>query len=151
MATLSRRALCRALTFTLLTASLFAQSDELRLPADVQALIPAKTEILGVATADLNGDDLPDHVVVAQETASADPEDATRTVLVIEQKAEGQFAVATRNDRAVISRQNGGLSDSFGGISAEKKTFTLSHQGGRRESAPRITPLLSLALTRRGN
>jgi hypothetical protein len=56
---------------------------------------------------------------------------------VIEQKPEGKFAIAARNDRAVISKANGGLSDSFEGIKAEKKAFTLLHSGGRRDQVDR--------------
>lgn len=88
-----KEVLCAALNFTLLTTSLLAQADEIKLPPQVRALIPEKREILGAATGDLNGDDFPDYVVVAEETAAADPEDPTRTVFVIEQKPRGQFAV----------------------------------------------------------
>jgi hypothetical protein len=82
-----KRILCGAVTLALLTI-LQAQTDELTLPAEVKALIPAKRDVVGAASADLNGDDLPDYVVVAQETESADPEDPARTVLVITQKRQ---------------------------------------------------------------
>jgi hypothetical protein len=127
-----KRILCGAVIFALLTM-VQAQTDEVTLPAEVKALIPAKREILGAASADLNGDNLSDYVVVAQETESAEAEDPTRTVFVIEQKPEGEFVIAARNDRAVISKMNGGLSDSFAGITAEAKTFSISHEGGRRD------------------
>lgn len=125
--------LCRALTFILLASSAVAQQDEIKLPVEVNALLPANSAILGAATADLNGDELADYVVVTEETASRDPEDPTRTAFVIVQKPEGKFAVAARNDRAVISKANGGLSEAFDRITADKKTFTLSHAGGRRD------------------
>ena len=127
-----KRILCGAVTLALLTI-LQAQTDELTLPAEVKALIPAKRDVVGAATADLNGDDLPDYVVVAQETESANPEDPARTVLVITQKPAGEYAITARNDRAVISKMDGGLSDSFAGITAKAKTFSISHEGGRRD------------------
>ena len=125
--------LCGAVTSALLAASLPAQAEPAQLPADVKALIPETTEILDSASADLTGDDLADYVVVAERTNSADPEDPTRTVFVIQQKPAGTFAVAAQNDRAVITKMNGGLSGSFDSISAQKKGFTISHSGGRRE------------------
>ena len=127
------KALCAAAMLALSISSLAAQGKEIELPAEVKALIPAKTEILGAATADLNGDDSPDYVVVAEETSPADPEDPTRTVFVIAQKAEGKFTVAAQNDKAVITNANGGMSGTFDGISAKAKTFEISHSGGRRD------------------
>ena len=128
-----KTSLSAACAFTLLTTSLLAQSDEVQLPEKVKALIPAKTEILHAATADVDGDELADYIVAAEDTASADAEDPTRTVFVIRQKPEGEFGIAARNASAIISRANGGLSDSFEGVKAEKKQFTLLHSGGRRD------------------
>lgn len=123
-----------ALAFTFLASSLLAQREPAKLPAEVKALIPAKSEVLDAATADLDGDDLPDYVVVAEETSEPDAEDPTRTVYVIRQKPAGEFAIAARNDHAVIAKSSGGaMGDPFDSVIAKKKEFTLSHFGGRRE------------------
>jgi hypothetical protein len=94
---------------------------------------------------------LPDYVVVAEETSGADPEDPTRTVFVIEQKPEGKFVIAARNDRAVISKANGGLSDSFEGIKAEKEgihAFVLRRSAGQVD---RQLPSVIRGLAKRGS
>ena len=123
-----------ALTFALLANSLLAQREPAELPAKVKALLPAKSKVLDAATADLDGDDLADYVVVAEENSGPEAEDPTRTVFVIQQKPAGEFAVAARNDRAVIAKSSGGaMGDPFDAVSAKKKEFTLSHFGGRRE------------------
>ena len=123
-----------ALTFALLATPLLAQREAPELPAPVKALIPPKSHILDAASADLNGDDLADHVVVVEDAANAEAEDPTRTVFVIQQKATGEFTVAARSDRAVLAKSSGGaMGDPFDAISAKKKEFTLSHFGGRRE------------------
>ena len=123
-----------ALAFTFLASAVPAQREPAKLPPEVKALIPEKREILDAASADLDGDELPDYVVVAEDTSTADAEDPTRTVFVIQQKAAGEFAIAARNDHAVIAKSSGGaMGDPFDSVSAKKKEFTLSHFGGRRE------------------
>ena len=126
--------LCSALTFAVVALPLLAQPEPPVLPAPVKALIPSKSKVLDAASADLNGDDLPDHVVVAEDGTDADAEDPARSVFVIQQNAAGKFTIAARSDRAVIAKSSGGaMGDPFDGISAKKKEFTLTHFGGRRE------------------
>ena len=123
-----------ALSFVVLASSGLSQDERAKLPAEVRALIPAQTTLLDAASADLDGDDLPDYVVVAEDTSKPDAEDATRTVFVIQQKPEGEFTIAARNDHAVIAKSSGGaMSDPFDAVTAKKKEFTLTHFGGRRE------------------
>ena len=123
-----------ALTFAFLASSGLAQGEPAKVPPEVKALIPEKREILDAASADLDGDELPDYVVVAEDTSKPDAEDPTRTVFVIQQKAAGEFAIAARNDHAVIAKSSGGaMGDPFDSVTAKKKEFTLTHFGGRRE------------------
>jgi hypothetical protein len=126
--------LCSALAFVTAAMPLLAQREVPDVPAPIKALIPPDSKILDAASADLNGDELADHVVVAEDGGDADAEDPTRTVFVIQQKAGGEFAIAARSDRAVLAKSSGGaMGDPFDGVSAKKKEFTLSHFGGRRE------------------
>ena len=123
-----------AIAFALVASSLIAQREPLNLPDEVKAFIPANTRILDAATADLNGDELADYVVVAEDATDAEAEDPTRSVIIIQQKSGGAFAIAARSDRAVIAKSSGGaMGDPFDGITAKKKEFTLTHFGGRRE------------------
>ena len=126
--------LCGGLTLAILALPLLAEREPPELPAPVKALMPPNSKILHAASADLNGDNLPDHIVVAEDATTPDAEDPARTVFVIQQSAAGEFAVAARSDRAVLAKSSGGaMGDPFEAIRAKKKEFTLTHSGGRRE------------------
>ncbi len=124
-----------ALTLALLATSLHPQTEPAKLPAEAKSLLPAQGEILDAASADLNGDGVPDYVVVTEAKGNATPDaDPTRTVFVIEQEPAGKYKIAARNNHAVMAKSDGGgMGDPFDAVTADKKAFTISHLGGRRE------------------
>jgi hypothetical protein len=116
-----------------LTAS--AQSEELKVPTEVQPFVEAGTKAIAVEAADLNGDGSGDFVLVLErENPSKDKDDFPvnqRPLLILLRGADGKLSTAKRNERVVMCSQCGGVfGDPFEGVVAGRNTFTLDFYGG---------------------
>ncbi len=103
-------------------------SDDIKAPGEIRPFTPAGTCLLALETADLNGDNLTDYLIVLETTGSDGGE---RSLLIITRGKDGSLRLAKRNDRAVYCSSCGGMmGDPFQGISAGRKSFSISHYGG---------------------
>ena len=117
------------------TAGAAAQTEELRVPAEVQPFVEAGTKAVAVEAADLDGDGRGDFVLVLErENPAKDADDFPinqRPLLLLLRGADGTLSAAKRNERVVMCSQCGGVfGDPFEGVEAGRNTFTVHHYGG---------------------
>ena len=111
------------------------QSEELRIPAEVQPFVEAGTKAIALEAADLNGDGRGDFVLVLErENPAKDADDfpvKQRPLLILLRGADGKLTEAKRNERLVMCSSCGGVfGDPFEGVEAGRNTFTVHHYGG---------------------
>ena len=111
------------------------QSEELKVPAEVQPFVGAGTKAIAVEAADLNGDGRGDFVLVLEkENPAKDADDfpvGERPLLILLRGADGKLSEAARNERVVMCSKCGGVwGDPFEGVEVGRNTFTVNHYGG---------------------
>jgi hypothetical protein len=104
-------------------------------PAEVRPFVVKGFRPLSVESADLNGDGLPDFVLVLekQKAKPSDPDidQKQRPLLILVGQPGGALKEMKRNESIVYCSTCGGaMGDPFVGIEAAPKTFTVSHYGG---------------------
>ncbi|MET0645995.1 MAG: hypothetical protein ABW208_05190 [Pyrinomonadaceae bacterium] len=112
-----------------------AQSEDLRVPAEVQPFVEAGTKAIALEAADLNGDGRADFVLVLErENPSKDADDFPvnqRPLLILLRGGDGKLSAAKRNERVVMCSRCGGVfGDPFEAVEAGRNTFTVHHYGG---------------------
>lgn len=114
--------------------SAFAQSSELKIPAEVSPFIDEGKIAIALESADLNGDGSRDFVLVIEDPKETDDSvKGKRSLLILTRRVNGKLVLAARNDKeAVYCRTCGGISigDPFMGIEVGRSTFTINHYGG---------------------
>ncbi len=106
-----------------------------KLPPAVRPFVDKGTRPIYLASGDLNGDGLEDHVLVLQRQgkSDADPEakEQPRPLLILLGQPGGALKLAKRNEKIVYCEACGGMmGDPFQGVEVGPKTFTVSHYGG---------------------
>jgi hypothetical protein len=106
-----------------------------QLPREVKPFVSEGTQPLSLTGADLDGDGLQDFILVLerQKARSTDPdiELGQRPLLILIRQTDGSLKLVKRNDDIIRCSTCGGImGDPFEGVSAEPKTFTVSHSGG---------------------
>jgi hypothetical protein len=106
-----------------------------RVPAEARPFVEQGARPLAVESADLNGDGLPDFVLVLekQKVKPSDPDidKRQRPLLILVGQPGGALKEVKRNESIVYCSTCGGaMGDPFVGVEAAPKTFTVSHYGG---------------------
>jgi hypothetical protein len=106
--------------------------ETILLPSQLQSFVEPGTRPIELELADLNGDGLPDFIVVLENLPTADEAHGLeRVFLIIAGQPGGALRVVTRSDSAVRDDTCGGpLGDCFGGVDVKGSTFILSEGGG---------------------
>lgn len=113
-----------------------AQRDEIKVPAEVQPFVEKDAKVLSLESADLNGDNLKDYVLVFErqnvpEKDEYDYPKNQRPLLILLRGKDGRFSEAKRNEHIVMCSECGGMmGDPFMGVAVGTKTFTVNHYGG---------------------
>ncbi|MBC3918711.1 hypothetical protein H8L32_14550 [Undibacterium sp. CY18W] len=105
------------------------------IPTDLRPFVTADTKLLAFVSADLNGDDKPDYVFVVEKQkkrpADEDIEDGQRPLHIAIRQADGKLKLVKTNEKIVLCSTCGGMmGDPFADLTANKKSFTVSHYGG---------------------
>ncbi|MFZ6656614.1 hypothetical protein [Undibacterium sp. TJN19] len=105
------------------------------IPADLRPFILPGTKLLAFVAADLNGDDKPDYVYILEKQprhAGDEPIDtAQRPLSIAIRQADGKLKLVKTNEKIVFCSTCGGVfGDPFADLTAEKKSFAVSHYGG---------------------
>lgn len=120
--------------FSVVAAS--AQNQVVNIPDDVKPFIEKGSKPIALETADLNGDNKNDFVLVLQrdkhtKTDEMDYPENQRPLLVLVRGKDKKLIEAKRNEKVVYCSGCGGIfGDPFAGISTGKNTFTVKHYGG---------------------
>lgn len=106
-----------------------------KLPHEVRPFVAKGMKPLSLVSADLNGDDFKDFILVLEQQklkpSSPDIVDRQRPFLLLIRQSDGTIKECKRNDRIVYCSTCGGMmGDQFQEVRAGKKTFTVSHHGG---------------------
>lgn len=111
-----------------------AQSDELKIPAEIQSFIGEKDHALALETADLNGDGTTDFILVTEpKTATTNGEDqeSERTLMIITRDSSGKLKLVKTNKQVVYCKSCGGaFGDPFDSIEAKRNGFAVYNYGG---------------------
>jgi len=130
-----------------------AQTDEVKVPAEIRPFIDKGKIAIALETGDLNADGRKDHVLVISEVV---PEDAqweegagARSVLILTRESNGSLALAARNDIVVYCKMCGGVfGDPFAGVTVAGTRFTINNYGGSND---RWSYTYTFAYSRRDN
>lgn len=120
-------------TFACLFLAVVARAEstyiaEEKIPAEVRKFITPGTHLLAMETADLNGDNLADYILVLEKP---DVEDDQRTLLIITRSPDGSLNRVKQNSKVVYCSTCGGMmGDPFQDVTVGPKTFTINHYGG---------------------
>jgi hypothetical protein len=123
------------LSLCLLVITVNAQSDELKIPAEVQPFVETNSKAIALKSADLNGDGTKDYILVLEREISEDekadyPENQRPLIILIRSK-DNKLSEVKRNESIVLCSQCGGIfGDPFSGVEVGDKTFTVNHYGG---------------------
>jgi hypothetical protein len=113
-----------------------AQTDKLKIPAEVQEFIGKGDHSIALEAADLNGDGTMDFILVTEKiTAKTNDEeaDSARTLMILTRTADGKLNLVKSNKQVVYCKSCGGsFGDPFDGFAAEKNSFTVHNYGGSR-------------------
>ncbi len=112
-----------------------AQSDELKIPAEVKPFIEKGTKAIALKSADLNGDNLKDYVLILEKgKPEKDKHDfpvKQRPLLIIVRDKLNKLSAVKRNEKMVMCSVCGGvMGDPFQDVEVGEKTFTVKHYGG---------------------
>ncbi len=124
-----------SLTLCFLAVAVKAQTDGVKVPAEVQPFIERETKAIALEAADLNGDGLKDYILVLErakpETDADDYPKKQRPLLILVRGKDNQLSEAKRNENIIMCSQCGGVfGDPFSGVTVGKNTFTVNHYGG---------------------
>lgn len=112
-----------------------AQSENLKIPAEVLPFIEKEAKAIALESADLNGDGTEDYILVLErkmpEDKLADYPDNQRPLLILVRDKDKRLTEAKRSERIVLCSQCGGIwGDPFEGVEVGPNTFTVNHYGG---------------------
>ena len=110
-------------------------AETVKVPAEIKPFIGVKTRPIALETADLNGDNLKDYILVLErekpETDEDDFPNGQRPLLILLRGKDKKLTEVKRNENIVMCSQCGGVfGDPFNGITVGKNTFTVNHYGG---------------------
>jgi hypothetical protein len=118
----------------LMVPALLAAPNTVEIPQEIKPFIEANSKALDIASADLNGDDTNDYVLVVEREADGKDQEPIRTVIVLIREKSGTLKAVAKNDHAVLGKDCGGVwGDPFETVEAKRKKFTIHHFGGSRE------------------
>lgn len=123
------------LSLCLLVMTANAQTESVKVPAEVMPFVENGTKAIALESADLNGDGMKDFILVLERQISEDeqsdyPKDQ-RPLLILVRDKDNKLTEAKRNESMVMCSQCGGIfGDPFAGITIGKNTFTVNHYGG---------------------
>ncbi len=124
------------LTLLISAIAVNAQTEAVTTPAEVQPFIETGAKTIAVESADLNGDNLKDYVLVferqnATEKDQYDYPKNQRPLIILTRGKDNKLTEAKRNENIVMCSECGGMmGDPFEGVSVGKNTFTVNHSGG---------------------
>ena len=123
-------------TFCFSVFAVNAQNQAVTVPAELKPFVEKGTKPIAVESADLNGDNLKDYVLVLHrenpsENDEEDYPEFQRPLLVLVRGKDNKLTLAKRNEKMVMCSLCGGVwGDPFAGITVGKNTFTVNHYGG---------------------
>lgn len=116
--------------FTIYSAAAAHAEDT---PAELVPFVEKGTKLLDFASADLNGDNLPDYVFIL-EKQNVPSDVGQRPLKIAVRDAAGKLNIVKANDKMVLCSECGGMmGDPFEGIEAKRNTFSVSFYGGGGE------------------
>ena len=123
------------LTICFLIISANAQKEAVKIPAEIEPFVENGTIPIALESADLNGDSLPDYILVIERpdfTAAKYGFDVQqRPLLILIRGKDNKLSEAKRNEQIVFCADCGGMmGDPFMGVTVGKNTFTVNHYGG---------------------
>ena len=124
-------------TICLTGLTCYAQSDDLKIPAEVKPFVEKGTKAIALESADLNGDKTKDYVLVLEKLKPG--KDASdfpinqRPLLIIIRDKQNKLSTVKRNEKIVMCSECGGaMGDPLESVEVGDKTFTVHHSGGSR-------------------
>ncbi|MBL7720149.1 MAG: hypothetical protein JNL72_15030 [Flavipsychrobacter sp.] len=114
-------------------------ADEVASGAEYSSFIPGGLVLLDTAVGHLDGDSIPDMVLVLkspQEDSTSDVVDhpEPRPLLILLGTAPGKYRLVARCDKSVFCVNCGGaMGDPYQGIIIRKGSFSIEHYGGSAE------------------
>ena len=123
-------------TICLTGLTCYAQSDDLKIPAEVKPFIEKGTKAIALESADLNGDKTKDYILVLEklnpEKDASDFPVNQRPLIVLIRDKKNKLSAVKRNEKIVMCSECGGaMVDPFQEVAVGDKTFTVHHYGGR--------------------
>ena len=112
-----------------------AQSNVLKIPAEVKRFVEKGTKAIALESADLNGDKTKDYVLVLEklkpEKDASDFPINQRPLLIIIRDKQNKLSAVKRNEKMVMCSECGGaMGDPLESVEVGDKTFTVHHSGG---------------------
>ena len=111
-----------------------AQTNEMKIPAEVKPFIAKDANAIALESADLNGDGTTDFILVTEpQMAKTNDEesDSERTLMILTRGGDGKLTLAKSNKEVVYCKSCGGaFGDPFDSIEAKRNTFTVYNYGG---------------------
>ena len=132
---LMKDAIILIITICLTGFTCYAQSDDLKIPAEIKPFVEKGTKAIALESADLNGDNSKDYVLILEkEKPEKDKHDfpvKQRPLLIIVRDKKNKLSAVKRNENIVMCSECGGvMGDPFQGVEVGEKTFTVNHYGG---------------------
>jgi hypothetical protein len=123
-------------TICLTGLTCYAQSDDLKIPAEVKPFIEKGTKAIALESADLNGDKTKDYILVLEKLNPEKDEYGSpvkqRPLLIIIRDNQNKLSAVKRNEKIVMCSVCGGaMVDPLEEVAVGDKTFTVHHYGGR--------------------
>lgn len=122
------------LCFSVIAAN--AQTEAVKVPAEVKPFVESGTKPIALESADLNGDNLKDYILVLERENPTEMDEYDfpknqRPLLILVRGTDKKLSEAKRNEKMVMCSQCGGMfGDPFAGLTVGKNTFTVNHYGG---------------------
>jgi len=122
------------LCFSVISAN--AQTEAVKIPAEVKPFVEQHTKPITLGSADLNGDGLKDYVLVLERENPTEKDEYDypknqRPLLILVRGTGNKLTEAKRNETIVMCSACGGMmGDPFTGVTVGKNTFTVNHSGG---------------------
>jgi hypothetical protein len=114
--------------------------ESISIPSEVSPLIPSNFYPIYLKKVDLNGDELPDYLMVLEDNIhkgeafgefDKDTEETNRPLIILQRGKDGKLMKVKENDNVVYCRICGGvMGDPFEGIQVTKKGFVVRMYGG---------------------